>query len=134
MLFDFDLVIPAATPTNEPVITLAKLTRGKLTQIRVLFPPGPATLVHVVIRHNLHQLVPANPEGDVNFDDAIITSNLDYDLIDSPYELSMIGWSPSAVYEHTITCQFNLEPVTGDTWDDFNRLVFELSTEKVMRR
>lgn len=128
MLFDFDLVVPAATPANAPVEQLAKLTRGKLTQIRILFPPGPATLVHVVVRHNLHQLMPANPDGDSNFDDAIITSILDYDLVDSPYELRMIGWSPSAVYEHTITCQFNLEPITGDNWDDFNRVLFSLNS------
>jgi hypothetical protein len=130
MLFDFDLTIPAATLAITPIETLAKLTRGKLTQIRLLFPPGPATLAHVVIRHNLHQLMPANPEGTVNFDDAVITSNLDYDMVDSPYELNMVGWSPNAVYSHTITCQFNLEPVTGDTWEDFNRLLFEIDKGK----
>lgn len=129
MLFDFDITIPATTPAAAPTVQLAKLTRGKLTQIRVLFPPGPATLVHVVVRHNLHQLMPANPEGDINFDDVVVTSILDYDLVDSPYELSIIGWSPLAVYEHTITCQFNLEPVTGDTWNDFNRQLFMLNSQ-----
>jgi len=132
MLFDFNLIIPAGTLQTNPINTFAKLTRGKLTQIILLFPPGPATLVHVVIRHNLHQLMPANPEGSINFDDAVITSILDYDLVDSPYELSMIGWSPTATYEHKITCQFNLEPVRGDTWDDFVRVFF--STDSQIQR
>lgn len=129
MLFDFDIIIPAATPASAPIETLAKLTRGKLKQIRLLFPPGPATLVHVTVSHNLHQLLPANPEGDINFDDAVIVSNLDYDMVDPPYELIMSGWSPSAVYEHTITVQFDVVPVTGDTWEDFNRMLFDLNNQ-----
>ncbi len=127
MLFDFDLIIPHGTLQGNPIVLLAKLTRGKLKQIRILFPPGPATLVYVVVRHNLHQLMPANPEGNINFDDSVIVSQLEYDLIDSPYELSMIGWSPDAVYDHTITFQFDLEPVTGENWDDFNRMIFSLN-------
>ncbi len=126
MLFDFDLTIPAATPASNPVVTLAKLTRGKITQIGIKFPPGPATLAHVVVRHNLHQLMPANPEGSSNFDDMTIWATLDYDLVDHPYTLNMIGWSPTAVYDHTITCLFNLEPVKGDNWDDFTRAIFAL--------
>jgi hypothetical protein len=129
MLFDFDVLIPPATPASDPTITLATLTRGKLTQIRVLFPPGPATLVHVVIRHNLHQLMPANFDGSINFDDAVVTSTLDYELVDPPYEIKMIGWSPTAVYEHRITCQFNLEPIGGDSWDNFNRALFALDND-----
>jgi len=133
MLFDFNLIIPAGTPQDTPTVTLAKLTRSKLTQIRMLFPPGPATLAHVVIRHNLYQLMPANPEGTINFDDAIIISNLDYDLVDVPYELQMIGWSPLAVYEHTITIQFDLQPITGDTWDNFNDLLQQINSDRVRR-
>lgn len=133
MLFDFDIIVPAGTLQSDPQSTLCKLTRGKLTQIRMLFPPGPATLVHIVVRHNLFQLMPANPEGDINFDDAVIISNLDYELSDSPYELQITGWSPTAVYEHTITVQFNLEPLSGENWDAFNRVLFELNTQ-LMRR
>jgi hypothetical protein len=133
MLFDFDLTIPAGTPATAPIETLATLTRGKLTQIRVMFPPGPATLVHVVIRHNLHQLMPANFDGNINFDDVVVTSNLDYDLVDAPYEIKMIGWSPDAIYQHIITVQFNLEPVKGDNWDDFNRALFAI-TNDIQRR
>ena len=127
MLFDYELIIPPKTTADAPTESLARLTRGKITQIRVMFPPGPATLAHVVVRHNLHQLVPANFEGSLNFDDTVITSIMQYDLLDSPYELRMIGWSPLATYQHTITFQFNIEPITGDTWDNFNDMLFSLN-------
>jgi hypothetical protein len=129
MLFDFDLTVPAGTPANSPVETLAVLTRGKLKRIRVSFPPGPATLVHVVARHNLHQLVPANFDGTLNYDDISVITELDYDLVDAPYEIRMIGWSPTAVYQHIITFGFDLEPVTGDTWETFNRALFTLNND-----
>jgi hypothetical protein len=129
MLFDFDLIIPAGTLANAPVEALATLTRGKLKRIRVFFPPGPATLVHVVCRHNLHQLLPANYDGTLNYDDISIITELDYDLVDAPYQLKMVGWSPTAVYQHTITFGFDLEPVTGDTWESFNRVLFALNND-----
>ena len=128
MLFDYDLIVPAATIATSPVETLATLTRGKLKRIRVFFPPGPATLVHVVCRHNLHQLVPANFDGTLNYDDISVITELDYDLVDVPYQVKMVGWSPSAVYQHTITFAFDLEPISGDDWASFNRSIFELNS------
>lgn len=129
MLFDFDIVIPAGTLEISPIERRVRLTFGKLTQIRLLFPPGPATLVYIVVRHELHQLMPANYEGNINFDDEIIVSNLDYDLLDSPYELTILGWSPLAVYEHTITCQFDVQPIDGQTWEQFNSILFNVNNQ-----
>lgn len=130
MLFDYDITIPAGTPQNTAVIQRARLTRGKLTQVRVIFPPGPATLVHVSILHELHQLVPANPDGSLNFDDTAVTSKIDYDLLDSPYDVIITGWSPETLYDHIITCQFDVEPLEGDTWDNFNEILFSLNSRR----
>jgi hypothetical protein len=134
MLFDFDLIVPAATPAITPIETTIQLTRGKLTRIRVFFPPGPATLVHVVVRHNLHQLLPANFDGDLNFDDISVITEIDYDMVDPPYEIKMIGWSPLTTYQHIITFGFDLQPITGENWDDFNRLLFTLNNDVRERR
>jgi len=127
MLFDFSFIIPAHTLQSAPFEGLAGLTRGRLTQIIMLFPPGPATLVHMAVRHSLHQLMPANYDGDINFDDAIITSVLDYKLVDPPYEIRVLGWSEDAVYDHNITVQFNVEPNENEDWDAFNHTLFLLN-------
>lgn len=124
MKFDYDLIVPAHTPQNEPVTQRVKLTRGTLTQVVVVFPPGPALLVHVTVSEELHQLVPANPDGDINLDDNNFISDMQYPLENPPYDLIVIGWSPSANYEHTITFQFDVQPLKADDWSEFLKTMF----------
>lgn len=123
MLLDFDLLVPAHTAKDEPATYEAKLTSGVVTEIRVYFPPGCATLVHVAIRDALHQLVPANPDGTLNFDDQLIIANLDYKLTAPPFAVTIYGWSPDAYYHHLVTVQFELKPPEGKS---SNELLTEL--------
>ncbi len=134
MLFDFDLLVPAGTPTLAPVVSKAHLIAGTLTEIRIKFPPGPATLVFVVVKDKSFQLMPINPEGSINVDDETVISRMEYDLTDAPYELDMIGWSPDAVYEHTITFQFELQPMKQDTWSSFIEQLFQAGNQRPGRR
>jgi len=130
MLLDFDLNVPAATPESSPVVADCQLTHGVLKQVRVYFPPGCATLVHVVVKDTLHQLVPANTDGDLNFDEALITASLDHELKTSPHKLQVYGWSPAAIYNHNITIQFELDPVKGMTQDEMMlKLLEEINAE-----
>ena len=119
MLFDYDLTVPSATPQTSPVLLQARLTRGILREIRVSFPPGCATLVHTRIQHNLLCLLPANPDGDLNFDDTIIFSKMSYGLVSPPYEISIYAWAPSTTFDHTLTLQFELNPLPQITWQEF---------------
>lgn len=119
MLFDYDLTVPAGTLKSAPAVAQVKLTRGTLTEIRVYFPPGPATLVHVQVLRALHTLMPANPDGELNFDDLMITSRLEYNLSGRPYEVTLRGWAPLAIFEHTITFQFEVMPIKKETWQTF---------------
>jgi hypothetical protein len=130
MLFDYDIVVPAATPQTLPSVKVCKLTSGRLQEIRVKFPPGPATLVHIVIVEGLHQLLPVNPGGTLNIDDeTVMSSNLNYRM-NSPFEVIIIGWSPSAVYDHTITCQFDVQPSKEEAFDVFSTELFEAVKRK----
>lgn len=119
MLFDFDLIVPNATPQSDPAELVVHLTRGIIRDIRIIFPPGPATLVHVQVLHNLFQLVPANPDGTLNYDDTKFNSPMEYVLDDSKYDIILRGWSPDAVYSHTINFQFDLGPLDTDNWNSF---------------
>jgi hypothetical protein len=119
MLFDYDLVVPAGTAQDAPAVGFAHLSSGTLTEIRVKFPPGPATLVHVVVKDGTFQLMPLNPDGTLNVDDIdVLSGQMDYPL-QSPYTLTMLGWSPDAVFDHTITFQFDVQPPKPDQWQQF---------------
>ena len=124
MLFDFDLLVPLATSESSPTELLVPLTKGILTQIRVTFPPGAATLVYVVVRDRLNQILPANREGSLNFDNAVIVSNLKLSLNDPPYELRLLGWSPNTFFNHRINFQFDVSPGRGQDWEVFFTQLF----------
>jgi hypothetical protein len=132
MLFDYDLLVPEATPEDQPVRKVCTLTSGILHEIRVKFPPGPATLVHVIILDSLHQIMPVNPEATINVDDeTVISSNLKYKLR-PPFEIFMDGWSPTATYEHTITAQFEVYPEDDDGFEAFRKLL-EIDSKPIKR-
>ena len=134
MLFDFDLTIPAGTPQVAPVVAKAHLIAGTLTQIRVVFPPGPATLVYVAIKDKSFQLMPANPEGSLNFDDQYVVSTMEYDLLEAPYDLDIVGWSPLAQFDHIITVQCEVQPLKSDNWPTFIEQLFSGGQVKPGRR
>lgn len=134
MLFDYDLSIPAGTLAEAPVVGVAHLSSGILSEIRVAFPPGPATLVHVVVKDAAFQLMPLNPDGTLNLDDQFISSGqMDYPL-QAPYSLLMVGWSPSTVFDHLISFQFNVQPPKPDKWPDFVAELFQGNLGKPGRR
>ena len=125
MLFDYDLTVPSGMLQSAPATQRVRLTYGNLSEIRVIFPPGPATLVYVTVSDRLHQIMPANADGSLNFDDATIVSGMEYELTDSPYELILEGWSPAAIYDHVITFQFDLKPAGEEDWSEFMQHLFE---------
>jgi len=124
MLFDFDLTVPANTSQNSPVQSSVHLTAGLLSQVRVIFPPGPADLVHIMVRVGQFQIVPANPEGDLNGDDVLVVSELEYDLTDGPYDLTLLGWSEDDTFDHTVTVQIDMQPASSDDWGSFLQQLF----------
>lgn len=126
MLFDFDLTVTAGTLQSNPVTAKARLAKGLLTQIRVIFPPGPATLVYVVVKDRLFQLLPINPDGNLNLDDAIVVTDLEYDIKDDPFTLDLVGWSPDAIFDHKITIQFEMQPAKNDSWSSFTQQLQQL--------
>ncbi len=110
MRFVFELTIPAGTTKATPATNEVKLLKGTIKQIEIAFPPGPATLVSVVIKDRIYQVAPANPSGAFAWDDITKAFNVNYPLNDAPYELTLVGWSPNATFDHKITFHFDIEP------------------------
>ena len=110
MRFSFDFLIPANTLTADPERLDVKLMRGVLRHGEVAFPPGPANLVHVVLRDASFQIAPLNPEQSLHWDDQIFPFDMNYELTDVGHTLTLFGWSPGTTFEHTITVHLDVEP------------------------
>lgn len=108
MFYDFAFTIPAGTLERSPATQRLKLTHGVIHTVRLFFPPGPKGLVSVVVNHGGHQLYPTNPQGQYNAEDVYIAFDDFYPLFAAPYELVARGWSPDAIYAHTITIEIGL--------------------------
>lgn len=112
MRFSYDLTIPAGTTAADPAETEARLARGTLFHAEIAFPPGPNDLVSVVVKDALLQILPANPEASFSWDDYTHAVDLDYELGRQGHTLTLVGWSPSCEFAHTITFRFDVRPAS----------------------
>ena len=119
MYYDFAVVVPAGTKEATPVEQTLKLTKGIIHRVEVEFPGGCKGYVSLVILHEEHQLYPTDPDGVFNSNGYTIPIDDYFPLDTAPYELKAKGWSPNAVYDHTITVRIGvlpeelLSPLTG---------------------
>lgn len=110
MLFEYDLVIPANTLATAPVQLEMPLARGIIHKVEAQFLYGCRGLVFVVVKRAIHQVFPANPDGQLKAEGYVISFPQYYPLEESPYKLEAYGWSPGTSYPHTVTLRFGIEP------------------------
>ena len=110
MFYDFSFTIPANTPKAIPHTEDVKLTHGIIHRVEVGFPEGCVKLVHCVIKEGLHQHWPTNPDGSFNTDGYTIAFNEFLDFTRKPYILTLVGWSPTTIYPHTLEIRIGILP------------------------
>ena len=113
MFYSFDLTIPANTTELAPVEEDVELVAGLVHHVELQFPRGCVGLVHVRVFHALHQLWPANPDGDLSGENALIGWNEEWELEREPLALTLQGWNLDDSYAHTITFRFALREAKG---------------------
>lgn len=101
---------PAETTEADPLTTTIKLTRGRLVGGFVFFPSGPAGTLHFVARMGPQQLIPFNAGESYSLDDCVIPFHLKIDLSTPPYEINIVTWNTSTLYDHALTVGFYLTP------------------------
>jgi hypothetical protein len=111
MLYDFELTVPAGTPETTPVSQDVTMEKGIISEIRVSFPPGPARTVYVRVKHGTTQILPKNATGSLNYDNMTIISRVVYELLTSPYTLTVQGWAPDATFDHKIRFQITEQSI-----------------------
>jgi len=110
MRYDYELEVPANTPSTAPVRRECRLTYGILTQIRVLSPPeGNAVLGCRLLRGGF-QLVPLNPEGAIKAAWPPQEWDDHYEIFSEPYMLILEAWNDDDTFAHTIYLSLTLLP------------------------
>ena len=107
-----DLVLPANTLSSAPVTLTIATVKGWIARIKLLFPPGPAALAHVVIKDKNGQLYPTTSTQDYHIDNDKIELSCDLDTVPDPvdYNVYFVGWNDDDTWEHTITCDLWVIP------------------------
>ena len=110
MRYYSSLTIPAGTLASAPASDKFSVSAGRITEVELLFPPGSAGLAFLQIFYNARQIYPTSIGEYFRGDDHLINWSDEYELVDEPYELELRGWSPDAIYDHTIYCQCTISP------------------------
>ncbi len=110
MIYNFDITTPANTPATAKKETTLKLARGVIHQIDIVFPPGPAALLHVTINDALHQRWPTNSDKDFASDDDAISFREFLELKEEPFLLTAWTWNESTDYAHSVLIRIGLLP------------------------
>ena len=109
MFFDHRVTVPANTTQASPHRETLPLDAGTVTQVDVVFPPGPAGLLHVTIWQGAAQLWPSNGDGSFASDAETLSWAEDFDLLQPPHELTAVCWNDDDSYPHSAVLRFALK-------------------------
>lgn len=108
MIYSWSISTPANTAEADKQKTILPLGSGVIHQLDILFPPGPAGLLHLQINDAIHQVWPTNPEESFAADGDMITFREYHELLEEPYELQAWTWNEDDTYDHTVLIRIGL--------------------------
>lgn len=100
MWYEFGITIPAGTIESDPVDQVLELAYGVIDRMIIEAAPGCKRYAAIRILHWEHQVVPANPSGDIALNATAREFDCRIELFEPPYNLRVIGYAPSADYDH----------------------------------
>lgn len=110
MIYSFSISTPANTAATAKKRTVLPLRRGIIHQIDVLFPPGPAGLLHLGINRAETQFFPYNADGDFSSDNDSFSFREHIPLLAAPYQLEAYTYNLDTVYDHLVIIRLGILP------------------------
>jgi len=114
MIYVFDFETAITYGASNKLKTVLELSRGVTYKIDIVFPPGPAHLLHVQIRHALHAVWPTNYDVDFAADNETITFNDEYALLEPPYQLVAYTWNLDDTHVHRVIIRIGIRRPTPE--------------------
>lgn len=102
MIFAFSITIPPRTYIEDEIYEELPLTKGKLSQVNVFFPPGCAGLVGVRFFRYAFQVLPANFPSWVISDAEDVELPCEVDISAEPYSITLGAYNEDDTYPHTL--------------------------------
>lgn len=111
MLYMKDFTIPKATLKVSPYSEILKVAPGVISNVRIEFPYGCGELAGVQILYHNHLIYPTSDGQYISWDGAPVISDQDIEIMESPFEVVLIGVNYDALYDHTITVALTVKGV-----------------------
>ncbi len=108
-VFDFETAGEGAYTADNKLKTVLPLERGLTYKLDIVFPPGPAHLLHVQIRDAIHPVWPTNADADFAGDNATIIFEDEYPLLEPPYQLEAWTWNLDDTYPHRVIIRIGIK-------------------------
>lgn len=102
MFYEFHITTPRNTLESNPQLTELTLDLGVVTFVEMQFPRGCVGLLHAQVYNELHQVWPANPDGDIASEDARLAWTEEYELFTPAKRLIVRTWNEDDSYSHTL--------------------------------
>jgi len=115
-LYVVDVTIPANTSQTSPKEETVKIEEEVIVSIECHFPPGCRGMVYTACYYGEEQLFPRPYGSYLHGDGETIRWSEYYELPESPCILTIRGWSPGTIYDHTITWRINALPKKYAFW------------------
>ena len=101
MWYEFNFLIPAGTTRENPVELVMKLSYGIIDHVIIEAAPGCKRFAAVRILQYEHQVIPTNTDTDIALNAVAREFNDRIELLEPPFNLKAIGYSPLTTYDHT---------------------------------
>lgn len=111
MIYVFDFETAITYGAGNKLKTVLKLAKGVTYKLDVVFPPGPAHLLHVQIRDALHSIWPTNEDADFAGDDHTISFKDEYPMTEPPYQLAAYTWNLDDTHVHRVIIRIGVKPI-----------------------
>ncbi|MBA7601995.1 hypothetical protein ES703_09080 [subsurface metagenome] len=110
MFYDFSFTIGKLKTADDREVMELKLPYGVVHKVTLFWWPGPHGLVHLIIKHREHQVLPTNPEASFHYDNYTHVMEERIELFHPPFTLKLEGWGENLKYDHQVIVGIGILP------------------------
>lgn len=116
MQYSVPITVQPTNTQSNPATVDATLNAGLLRRVDIIFPPGPAGLVHVYITRGGSQVLPTTANQTFFGDNIHFSIPCLIQLTDEAKTITIKGYNVGCTFPHTILCIFDVAEPDRIDW------------------